>query len=68
MNDLWTTDQLNTTTQIARALEARDAARHELNEYLRQQRAANLLFGWALVAFAALLLITPAVCWWLLLE
>jgi hypothetical protein len=60
--DRWT----DTTTQIARALEARDAARRELNEYHRQLRITNLLFGWTLIAFVLLCAATPFVCWWVL--
>jgi hypothetical protein len=64
--DRYTTHELNQATQIARALEARDAARQALSEYHHQQRSANLMVGWVLFAFGALVPMVPAICWWIL--
>jgi hypothetical protein len=61
-----TAQRIDLATQIARALAAREAAKREYREYLRQQRTANLLFGWALIAFVLLSFATPFICWWIL--
>jgi hypothetical protein len=64
--DRWTSTELDQAVQIARVLEARDAARQALDDCHREQRRTNLLFGWALIAFVTLFAASPFICWWVL--
>jgi hypothetical protein len=66
MNTNWTTSELDTATQIAHVLAARDAAKQAIDDYHREQRRTNTLFGWTLIAFVVLFAASPFICWWVL--
>jgi hypothetical protein len=66
MNTNWTTSEFDTATQIARVLAARDAAKQALEDYHREQRHTNILFGWTLIAFVVMFAASPFICWWIL--